>query len=57
LDSEFKITGEVELPEKVFLDFVSFVSDGLLWININHPKNSLNNEDSFQFILYKPLEQ
>lgn len=57
LDSEFKIAGEVELPEKVFLDFVSFVSDGLLWININHPKNSLNHEDSFQFILYKPLEQ
>lgn len=57
INSEFKIAGEVLLPEKSFIDFVSFVSDGVLWINMNHPKNPLNSENHFQFILYKAVQQ
>ncbi|MDH5398021.1 MAG: DUF4221 domain-containing protein [Cyclobacteriaceae bacterium] len=54
LNADFGISGEVELPAKTFWDRTSFVSEGLLWININHPKNPLNDENYYQFIVYQP---
>ncbi|GCC50873.1 DUF4221 domain-containing protein [Chryseotalea sanaruensis] len=56
LDRDFGVAGEVLLPANVFMDDFCFVSDGLLWININHPNNPMNEEHSLKFIAYKPLK-
>lgn len=53
LDRDFGVAGEVLLPANVFMDDFCFVSDGLLWININHPNNAMNEEHSLKFIAYK----
>jgi hypothetical protein len=56
-DDSFRFSGEALLPKETFIDFVSFVSDGLIWVNCNHPKSKINTEDSFRFILYKPITE
>ncbi|MBX2961073.1 MAG: DUF4221 family protein [Cyclobacteriaceae bacterium] len=55
LDSTFAVVGEYVLSAKQFLEITSFVSQGLLWISANHPKNSINHEDHLVFIRFKPV--
>jgi hypothetical protein len=56
-NEDLEYAGEFELPENVYIDRFSFVSDGKLWININHPESDMNKEDFLQFIVFKPERQ
>jgi hypothetical protein len=56
-NDSLEFAGEVELPENIYIDMVSFVADGKLWVNINHPDSPLNKEDFLQFIVFKPEQQ
>jgi hypothetical protein len=53
-NKEFNIAGEYLFPSTALVEDISFVSGGMLWVNMNHPNNQNNNENEFQFIRYKP---
>ena len=57
LDKDFAIAGEVMLPARRYLYFISFVSEGRLYINTCHRDNPEYEEDYLQFAIFKPVLQ
>ena len=54
-DRNFNVAGEYRLPSSTFIDQFSFIVDGVIWVNINHPQNTNNDENELQFIRFKPI--